>query len=168
MADSRGAQPTRQFRDAVPDTRKLTATSPVTVNGASSAYLADDVAIALDSTMQDSPAIAGKYTPTITDTTNVESSSAPKAFYRRSGSYVFVQGHVTVDPTAAAATEIGISLPVASDLGAATDLSGLAVSNTGEIGVVIGDATNNRAKLNYTSAADTASTLRFSFAYEVI
>src|SRR5688572_18667433 len=143
MADSRGAQTTRQFRDAVPDTRQVAATSPVRVNGAASAFLADDITLALDSTLVDSPNLAGKYVPTITGTTNVASSSNPKAFYRRSGAYVFVQGHVTVDPTDAAATEIGISLPVASDLAAAADLSGFSGSSALEMGVVVGDSTNN-------------------------
>jgi hypothetical protein len=115
---------------------------------------------------------SGTYTPTITNTTNITSTSALACQYMRVGSAVTVSGHVTINPaTAGAYTEIGISLPIASDL-SDSSLAGMAAqaqgSGIGTAGFVGSDAANDRAKLGFTCSADDASrNWTFTFTYLV-
>ncbi len=93
----------------------------------------------------------GTYTPTLTNGTNVASSTAKPCVWERIGSVVDVSCHVTVACTAAALanTVIDFSLPVASNIASTDDLSGnwtggiaLSASETGRI---LGNAANDRA-----------------------
>jgi hypothetical protein len=63
---------------------------------------------------------SGTYTPTLSNTTNIAASAAFVCQYQRVGNVVTVSGRVNITPTAASvASELGISLPIAS-----TGLSG--------------------------------------------
>ena len=113
---------------------------------------------------------SGTYTPTLTGVTNVAASTAYQCQYLRVGATVHVSGKVDVDPTAAAATELGISLPVASNFGATEDCAGVgmmpAVSR--EATAVLADTTNDRASMQWV-ATDTANrSVYFTFTYQVI
>jgi hypothetical protein len=112
---------------------------------------------------------AGSYTATLTDVTNVAASVFVAAFYQRIGHIVTVFFAVTVDATTTAATELGISLPIASDLAAAS-LVGHANSGetVGEPAIISADATNNRAALTYTAVGTGVVAWRGSFSYIVI
>lgn len=110
------------------------------------------------------------WTPTLDNTTNVAASTAYDGQYIRVGNRVIASGRVDVDPTAAAATELGISLPVASNFGALEDCAGVAFcpAVAGEGAAVSADAANNRAKMNWI-ATDTANrAFYFIFLYDVI
>jgi hypothetical protein len=113
---------------------------------------------------------AGTYTPTLTNVTNVAASTAYQCQYMRVGATITVSGRVDVDPTAAAATELGVSLPVASNFGASEDLAGvgaLAATST-ENTIILGDTTNDRASIQWV-ATDLANTaMYFTFTYQVI
>lgn len=113
---------------------------------------------------------SGNYTPTLTGVANVDASTAYSCPYMRVGSTVLVAGKVDVDPTAAAATptSLGISLPIASNLGAADDLGGTAVTPSSVAGSISGDAANNRAQLDFLSSFTISTSFYFSFGYEVI
>lgn len=114
---------------------------------------------------------AGFYTPTLTDVTNVASSTAVECRWFRIGCMVTVYGQVTVDPTAAAptATELGISLPIPSALANAREVSGVAAcSAVQQSGRISADTTNDRAALLF-SATDTASRAwGFTFSYPLL
>lgn len=116
---------------------------------------------------------SGTYTPTITNTTNVTSTSALACQYMRVGSVVTVSGHVTINPaTASTYTEIGISLPIASDI-STLNLAGTACQATGSgigtAGFVGADSGNDRAMLGFTCGADDASrNWTFQFTYVVV
>lgn len=115
---------------------------------------------------------SGTYTPTLTNVTNVTSSTAYQCQYMQVGSVVTVSGLLEVTPTAgASATELGISLPVASNFGANEDCGGSGESDEGyNIGMAIrADATNNRAAMVWKTEVATASrNVYFSFTYRII
>lgn len=113
---------------------------------------------------------SGTYTPTLTNVTNVAASTARQAQWMRVGNVVTVAGQVDIDPTAAGATELGVSLPIASALTTAFQLGGTANSNVaaGEEAMVDADAANDRARIRWTAVDVTNHTYAFTFTYEVL
>ncbi len=113
------------------------------------------------------------YTPTLTAVTNIDAgtSSAFVTGYTRIGNNVTVFGQLTIDATAAAstATELGVSLPVASNLAADQDLGGTAASDVlaGAVIRIKADATNDRASFVFKSSTTTADSYNFQFSYQV-
>lgn len=122
--------------------------------------------------VKDATLPSGTYTPTLTDGANVAASTAFVCQYFRVGNVVTVTGKVEIDPTAAAptATELGISLPVASNFAAVTDLAGVCASHgvASQSGGVFADAANDRASLNYFAVSTANLAMWFSFSYTVI
>jgi hypothetical protein len=123
--------------------------------------------------------ISGTYTPTLTNGTNVAASTARVCRYMRVGNVVDVSGHFDLDPTAAAGTQtiLAISLPVASNLAAVTDLSGQASANllaggvsgvSGQGGDIEGDVTNDRALFYFNASTTNNVTFKFTFSYTVL
>jgi hypothetical protein len=112
---------------------------------------------------------SGEYTPTLTDVTNVAASALLGARFIRVGNQITVAFSVTIDPTAAAATELGISLPVASAIAATAEVIGLANSGetVGEPAIVIGDIANDRASLQFTAVGTGVVTWQGTFQYIV-
>lgn len=109
------------------------------------------------------------WTPTLFNTTNVDSSTALLCQYIRIGNRVMCWGILAVDPTAAVNTVLGISLPVASNLGAATDLFGVATTQVAQIGGRIGaDTVNDRATLTFLSSGTANVGFGFTFSYNII
>lgn len=112
---------------------------------------------------------AGTYTPTLTNVTNLDASTAYQAQYIRIGATVTVSGKVDVDPTAAAATELGVSLPVASNFGANEDCAGVAHQQAAqEGGAISADTANDRASLQFLATGTASRTMYFTFTYQVI
>lgn len=110
------------------------------------------------------------YTPTLTNVTNLDGSTAFQCHYIRVGDVVHVAGKFQANPTAAAATELGMSLPIASNLLSADEqLAGTAFCPGVQQGAAIqADATNNRASINWV-ANDTANrAFQFTFTYRII
>lgn len=114
---------------------------------------------------------SGTYTPTLTNVANVAASTAYQCQYLRVGSTVTVSGKLDVDPTlAATSTQVGISLPVASNFGAAQDCGGVAFASgiAAQGAAILADSTNDRAQLQYVSSDITNQPMYFTFTYEVI
>lgn len=117
------------------------------------------------------PALAaGTYTPTLFNTTNLAASTAYLCQYLRVGASVVVSGRVDVDPTAGGSCVLGISLPIASNLGAANDCAGAAASSgiAGQSAAVLGDAANDRATMQWIAVDVTNQPMYFSFMYRII
>ena len=114
---------------------------------------------------------SGEYTPTLYNVTNVSSSSLSGYVwvYFRIGNYVHVSGAVAITPTAAnTQTYLGISLPVASNLGYG-DLNGVTNSYVYGYGYVQADSTNDRAELFFSPVNTTADALwKVQFSYKII
>lgn len=113
---------------------------------------------------------AGTWTPTLTNVTNVAASTVYDGQYLRVGATVTCSGKVDIDPTAAGATELGISLPVASNLANNEDCAGactVLATVTGSA-AILGDTTNNRASLQYIAVDTGNTTVFYTFTYQVI
>jgi hypothetical protein len=110
----------------------------------------------------------GSYTPTLTGVANVAASTSALCYYYRIGSEVTVYGTLQIDPTAATTlTQIGLSIPVASTFTTSTQAAGTFAFNNGEAGIVISDASNGRAELQFTPTTGTNRTYWFQFSYHV-
>lgn len=124
----------------------------------------------VDSIVNDTGLAHGTYTPTLTNTTNLDASTARQCTYSRVGNTVTVAGQLDLDPTAAGAVLLGISLPVASNFSTAYQLGGTAsaVAIAGQTAGIEADATNDRASLRFIAVDTTNQTMAFTFTYEVI
>lgn len=125
---------------------------------------------AADITIAAPTVLGGTYTPTLTNTTNIASSTAFQCQYMRVDGVVTVSGKVTVDPSSSGAiTRLGISLPVASNLGTDQDLAGTgSCTDIQQAAGIMSDSTNNRANLEFFSTSSTARDWYFQFMYEII
>ncbi len=113
---------------------------------------------------------SGLYTPVLDNTTNVAASTAYECQWARVRNCVTVSGKVDVDPTAAASTVLGISLPFPSNIGAAEDCGGTAFASgiAGQGAAILGDSTNNRAAMQWIAVDVTNQPMYFLFQYLVI
>lgn len=110
------------------------------------------------------------YTPTLTNVANLDASTAFACQYLRIGNVVIVSGKVNINPTAALSTQLGISLPVPSNIGAAEDCSGSASCPTiaGQSAAILGDIVNDRAQMEWIAVDLTNQPMYFIFAYRII
>ena len=67
---------------------------------------------------------SGRYTPTLTNGTNVAASTAYPLSYIRVGNIVFVGGFISIDTTATGSSSLRMSLPIASNFTSSTDAGG--------------------------------------------
>ena len=114
---------------------------------------------------------AGVYTPGITLVANLDAATSYECQYMQVGTIVNVSGRVDMDPTlSATSTKLGISLPVASNLGAAEDCSGMAFASgiAGQGAAIVADATNDRAQMQFISADITNQAMYFVFQYQIL
>lgn len=97
----------------------------------------------------------GTYTPTLTNVTNVSSSTANQFTYSRQGNIVTYAGSITVTTSLAVASECDFSLPTASAFTGDTDLNGTGTAKTAIATNCIneGDAVNDRGKLEFIGLA---------------
>lgn len=115
---------------------------------------------------------SGTYTPTLTNVTNVSASTAYSSQWIRVGNVVTVSGKVDIDTTLAAGTasELGMSLPLASALTAEEQVGGTATSDSvASLSARIkADATNDRASFVFKSISLTNDSYAFSFQYLIL
>ena len=114
---------------------------------------------------------AGVYNPTLTNVANLDASTSYEAQYMRVGNTVTVSGKVDADPTApAASTQLGISLPIASNIGAVEDVGGAAFASgiAGQGAGIFGDLTNNRAEMRWVAGDVTNQPMHYVYSYTVI
>ena len=110
----------------------------------------------------------GVWTPTLSNTTNIDASTAFEGQYLRVGSTVLCGVRVEVDATAAANTVLGISLPIASNFGANSDCSGTGNRAAGGSGEVRANTTSDIAEFAYTATTTANAAYYLVFAYQVI
>lgn len=116
---------------------------------------------------------SGTYTPTLTSVTNVSSSSASNSRYIRVGNVVHCSVIIAVTPTSSGGTltEIGISLPISSNLTSNT-LSGVGNAQYSSSAMVPGlvstDSTNDRATFLFNAQSTGTNACRVEFSYEIL
>lgn len=115
---------------------------------------------------------SGSATLTGSNGTNTTVGNAT-AFFTRVGALVTVFGTINIDPTAAAptASDYLIALPIPSNLGATTDLAGVAnsqVTTTSQSGQISADVTGNNAQVDFVARSTTAANHYFNFMYTII
>jgi hypothetical protein len=113
----------------------------------------------------------GTYTPALTNVANLDASTAYTTQYIRVGAMVYVFGLFSADATAAASTltDLGMSLPIASNLGFLGELAGtLNETNGNANGVIYGDTANGRANLRWLSLNAANANFSFHFGYRII
>ena len=108
----------------------------------------------------------GTYTPTLYNTTNVAASTSYQANYIRFGNLCMVYGVVDVDPTAAAQTVLGMSIPIASAF-TGSEAAGVGYGGPTEPIRVVTDATNDRVSLVWTAVQLVNHTCSYNFLYEI-
>ncbi len=113
---------------------------------------------------------SGTYTPTITNTTNVTASTPYLSNYVRIGSQVIVFWSVDINATAATNTEFQMTLPVASNFGNTIQLtgSGSCLTVAAQSSVALGDASTDRASIQFVATTTGYASHRGSFMYQVI
>ncbi len=112
----------------------------------------------------------GLYTPTLYNVTNIDASTAYQAHWCRVGNVVIVAGVIDVDPTANILTELGFSLPIATDFSSAIECSGTATSKaiSGQSAAILGDVANNRASMQWKAADHDNQSMAYIFTYRII
>lgn len=109
------------------------------------------------------------YTVSLTNVTNIASSSTNTTNYERTGDIVHVWGTFTVSATAGSSVcELGFSLPVSSSIVDEFQLGGTAASETGVACFIGGDTVNSRAKIRFTPPNTSSTKYSFHFTYKVI
>jgi hypothetical protein len=110
------------------------------------------------------------YVPGLTNVTNLSASSDAAAQYIRVGSIVHVGGLVNIDPVAAAAIQLEMTLPIASNLGASSDLTGVsnAPFDANEALALVAETDTNKAALVGVATQTTLHTTCFMFTYRII
>lgn len=115
----------------------------------------------------------GSYTPTLTNTTNITSSTASTLYYTRVGNVIAVFGRVNITATATGNTLLGISLPIASALTTNGQVAGIGSVTSATVanntyGRINADATNDRAQFQLNSTSTTDQTYGINFTYVVL
>jgi hypothetical protein len=112
---------------------------------------------------------SGTYTPSITNTTNIDASTARVCQWLRVGNVVSVSGSVSIDPTAATNTVFQISLPIASNLAQAWNAGGVGSAGAAHVNVYLSaNATDDVVTAGYTTVVTGAEEITFSFTYVIL
>lgn len=109
----------------------------------------------------------GAFTPTITNGTNVASSTARLCRMMMMGNVITYSGHATIDPTAAGNTVWYMSLPIPSNFTDVYDASGVFRSfQGGDLnGIIFADTANDRLKFDGETTLTTAQDISFCGMY---
>lgn len=128
--------------------------------------------IKVDSITNDTGLAAGTFTPVSTKVLNLDSNPAmTQAQYMRVGNTVTMSGLFSTDATSdTSTTNFVFTLPVASNLGAAEDLAGIAanISVADHVSAIIANISGDKATVTYTSRGTTEQTWSYTLTYQVI
>lgn len=113
---------------------------------------------------------SGTYTPTLTGVTNIAASTAYACQWMRVGNVVTVSGKVDIDVTLGVASELGVSLPIASNFAAEQNAGGAGSSAAAAslVTAIKADATNDRAAFVFTAVSVTNDSYFFEFTYVIL
>jgi hypothetical protein len=112
---------------------------------------------------------SGTYTPTLTNVTNVASSTSYTAQYLRVGSVVTVSGRVDIDPTASGFIRIEMSLPIASNFSAVEDAGGVGSVDAGITGAfaILADTADDRVYMAGVLPSTSNTGCAYTYTYRI-
>jgi hypothetical protein len=114
---------------------------------------------------------SGTYTPTLTNATNISSSTAVECQYFQIYNVVTVSGTVIVKATDLGATNLRVSLPVTSNFTAIGQAAGtLATTTPGDTatGAVIADTTGEQFQFRFVATTTASTTYAFTATYQIV
>lgn len=118
------------------------------------------------------PIETGTYTPTLTNQTNIASSTAKVTNFKRVGKMVDVSGLVTIDASSAnLLTRLYLTLPIASNFTSnETDLHGTGTTYVGDANdaisaIILADTSGDQAEFVYPSTDVTSNDWVFNYSY---
>jgi hypothetical protein len=139
-------------------------------NGSNEVPTKNDVYDKIEAVIATIPTVAsGTYTPTLTNVTNLDGSTAYALQYMQVGNTITVSGKVDIDPTSNGPTVLGISLPIASTFASNGECGGAGRehANGAAPAGIIADTSNSRAELQIAVGSGTATTITFTFTYKL-
>ena len=112
---------------------------------------------------------SGTYTPTLTNSLNITSSTAAVNQWMRVGNVVTVSGTLLASCTSGTGTEtqLRVSLPIASALAGINQLGGSGAHNISPV-QIYADATPDVAQLTWFSSSTGSFVLSFNFSYLIV
>lgn len=109
------------------------------------------------------------YTPTLTNTTNIDSSTAFTTYYKVEGEWVHVWGEVELNPTAGSTlTVLEMSIPTGATFSASRELAGTAATDDNSVAQIKGSTSNARAIFGLTPNHVNMATYSFTFSYKIV
>ena len=115
--------------------------------------------------------VSDVYTPVLTNTTNIASSTAAECQYSRIYSVATVSGQVTISATATGAAVLKMSLPLASNFASTGQAAGtFATLTTGgtTTGAILADIVNDVFEFRFNAANTTSTVYAFTVTYQVV
>ncbi len=142
------------------------ATNGETISGASGARAVTPAGL---KALLDDHIYSGTWTPTLTNVTNIASSTASVCQYMRLGDVVQFSGTVAVDPTAVGVVELSISLPVAFNFTDIHQVSGTCVDTSySQLGQLTADTAADDIRLKFNATDATIRTWKFGGSYRMV
>lgn len=114
--------------------------------------------------------LSGTYTPTLTNTTNISSSTSYVCQYMRIDNVVTVSGKVDVTPTSNPTnTELRFTLPISSNFTADQQVAGTGLGGAAAVPSIIYSLSGGSlARMIFVSNQNFSTTFYFSFTYQII
>lgn len=146
------------------------AAGSVSINGAGFSIARSNVTSASAS---DGNVFSGTYTPTITNVTNVSSSSVGACQYMRVGNVVTVSGRLVITATASGAyTQLYMALPISSNFSQEEQAGGAGARinsiGSGDSFAILAIPSNTFVGVRLMATSTAASSYTFSFTYRVL
>jgi len=115
--------------------------------------------------------ISDVYTPTLTNTTNITSSTPAICQYFQVYNTVTLSGQVTIQATAIGACNLKMTLPVASNFTSSGQAAGTFATTTAggtAQGAILADITNDQFEFRFNATNTTSTVYAFTATYQLV
>ena len=115
--------------------------------------------------------VSDVYTPTLTNTTNITSSTPAICQYFQIYNVLTVSGQVTIQATATGACNLKMTLPVASKFTSSGQAAGTFATTTAggtAQGAILADITNDQFEFRFNATNTTSTVYAFTATYQLV